>query len=303
MHPNFAGLTWITPYGLMLVLALAGAWWWARRRAERRAIDGSHIDLLIPLAFLVDVVGARFLTRLLPADALTIGAGYETHFRLQLYGLLVAALPVVLIYARRMGLSTRGLLDVLALPALLWVAVLRIGCLLAGCCWGDLLDPADQLVAVSSKFAVQVHTLPWLDSLLQPFAVSFPAHSFAWEQQHAAGLLPASAAVALPVHPAQLYESGGVFALLLVLARLENRTWPPGFASVAALGSYAILRFAIEFVRADNALVLWSLTINQLLSLALLLFCVAGGLALGRWGSGTSRPLQQSNQKLMGIAR
>jgi len=267
----------------MLVLALTAGWWWARRRARSRDIDVSHIDLLVPLAFLVGISGARFFTHLLPAEVLVIGVGYETPFRLQLFGLLAAALPVVLMYARRMHLSTRGLLDVLALPALLWLVFVRVGCFLAGCCWGDLLVSGDELIAANASILAQVHTLPWLDPLMEQFAVTYPAHSFAWEQQRALGLLAEFAAATLPVHPVQLYEAGAALALLLVLRRLEGATWISGFVAVATLGGYVILRFALEFVRGDNALVLWSLTLNQFISIALLLICVVAGWLLGGW--------------------
>ena len=66
--------------------------------------------------------------------------GVESPFRLQIFGLFAVAAPAAVLYARWARLPTATLLDVLALPALLWIAIARLGCFAAGCCWGDLVS-------------------------------------------------------------------------------------------------------------------------------------------------------------------
>ncbi len=282
MYPHLPGPSWATPYGVMLVLALAAAWMWARRRASSAGMDASYIDLLVPLALIVGSLGLRLFGVLLPEDTLVLGPGQRLPFRRQMFGLLLATLPVVLVYASWMGVSRRALLDVLALPALLWVAVLRIGCFLAGCCWGDLaLDSGHPELALA-EVERQVHTLPRLDAMAAPFAVRFPATSFAWQQQYAVGVVSAISPASLPVHPTQLYEAGGVLAVLLLLRWVGGSRWRPGLLACGALAGYAALRFGIEFLRADSPLVIGLLNLNQLCSIVLLLLCALGGLAACR---------------------
>jgi phosphatidylglycerol:prolipoprotein diacylglycerol transferase len=57
----------------------------------------------------------------------------------------------------------------------------------------------------------------------------------------------------VPLHPSQLYESFGAFALLfLLLAVLKNRKFEGQVLCVYLLG-YAVLRFTLEFFRGDTA--------------------------------------------------
>jgi prolipoprotein diacylglyceryltransferase len=77
-------------------------------------------------------------------------------------------------------LFVRSKILVAAAPAMgLSVALARAGCFMGGC----------DLGAASSL----------------PLAISFPAGSWAFRSQLTSGLLPATAAAALPVHPLQLY--------------------------------------------------------------------------------------------------
>ena len=76
MYPGFPGLGWITPYGVLLVLACITAWWLARRRATATGLDPSHIDLALPLAF----VGGAFFAGARGARFAFFGAGAPVFF-------------------------------------------------------------------------------------------------------------------------------------------------------------------------------------------------------------------------------
>lgn len=98
-------------------------------------------------------------------------------------------------------------------------------------------------------------TLPW--------AVAFPE-----------GLPP----TVVPVHPTQLYEAIPLFALAVVFTRLRAA----GMADRVVFGLYLVaagsLRFAIEFLRV-NEQVLLGLSVAHLASLAAM---IAGGILLAR---------------------
>jgi phosphatidylglycerol:prolipoprotein diacylglycerol transferase len=125
----------------------------------------------------------------------------------------------------------------------------RMGCLLAGCCFGAQCD------------------LPW--------AMSFPAGSPASEAQHDAHLLVSSHLPSLPVHPTQVYESAGSLAIAAICWVLVNpRKRYDGHVFAWFVGLYAVLRFVLEFLRRDARGGLVGLSTSQLIGLALVAFAV-----------------------------
>ncbi len=78
-------------------------------------------------------------------------------------------------------------------------------------------------------------------------------------------------------HPTQLYESLAAFAIFLALIWFRNRKTARGQVAWLYVTMYATARFAIEFVRGDNAQVVLGLTFSQVVSLlALTAFLPAG---------------------------
>lgn len=103
----------------------------------------------------------------------------------------------------------------------------RLGCLLGGCCFGRPFDGALGLV--------------------------FPPHSPASEAEAKLGELAHAGLPSLSVHPTQLYEALGAWALaaVLVLVRHPKKRFD-GQLFLEFLGGYALLRFGLEFLRADD---------------------------------------------------
>lgn len=126
----------------------------------------------------------------------------------------------------------------------------RLGCLLAGCCFGKTTDSSMALV--------------------------FPPGSPASDWQAREGLLHNHLQASLPVHPTQLYEAGGAFALaaLGILFVHPNKRYD-GQVFAAFLGGYAVLRFCIEFLRSDDRGALGALSTSQLIAVGMLAFAVA----------------------------
>jgi phosphatidylglycerol:prolipoprotein diacylglycerol transferase len=116
----------------------------------------------------------------------------------------------------------------------------RLGCLLAGCCFGK----------------------PWDSSL----AVVFPPGSAASEAEHRAGLLESSRLPSLPVHPAQLYEAAAALSIAaFLLFWLHGRKRYDGQIFVAFVGLYAAARFVLEWSRADDRGGVLGLSTSQLI--------------------------------------
>jgi len=135
---------------------------------------------------------------------------------------------VVVAMCRSRDLPLGWFAELATVPLGLALMVARLGCLLAGCDYG------------------KVSSLPW--------AIRFPAHSPAWQDHLRAGLVPASRAASLAVHPTQLYEAGlglaiAVMAPMVARRREAHRGDGGGFLIAAA--TYAVGRFAIEGARGD----------------------------------------------------
>jgi phosphatidylglycerol---prolipoprotein diacylglyceryl transferase len=140
----------------------------------------------------------------------------------------------------------------------------RMGCLLAGCCFG-----------------AECH-LPW--------AMRFPPGSPASEAQRDAHQLSSSFYPSLPVHPTQVYESAACLLIAAILwLGVEPRKRYDGQVFAAFVALYAVTRFVIETLRRDARGGFLGLSTSQLIGLGLL--ALAGAIHAFRRHSGSDRPL------------
>lgn len=240
MYSHFDTTSWVTPFGLIFIAAISVAWFFARRNAVTVSIDPSHIDLLLPISIIAGVAGGTVIAMIMSMD---------DGIRVRLFSVIGAGAFAVFVYSRIARLPFRRLIDVFALPVIAALMVHRFGCFLAGCCWGEV---------VSSDIVR---------------GVQYPPGSFPYEQHLAMGLLESGAFASLPVHPVQLYEAGLLLVLLLLLVRIPWQRLQMGTVTIATVCSYALIRFFIEYLRADGLIVLGNLTVTQLQCI-LLMLCV-----------------------------
>ena len=245
MHPILLRLPPVTSYGLMMLVGMVLGWWVARRQARRIGIEPSHVDLMAPLLVLAGLLGAVIFGWWTDAAI----AGEAQHGRV-LYGALLLAMTTGIGYClvARFPLGDMG--DACAAPVALGIAAGRVGCFLAGCCWGK---------ECGEEF---------------PLGVRFPRGSFAWIQQVTEGKRDRLDAYTLPVHPTQLYEAIGAAAIAVVLLVLIRRRRVAGEIFLWMGISYAALRFSVEFFRADNEPVAGGMTFSQIICLATAAVCV-----------------------------
>jgi hypothetical protein len=137
-----------------------------------------------------------------------------------------ASLLAVVALRRALGFRNWAVLDALAGP-LCWALVAQcVGCVLAGCCWGEVNSTG------ILSFSYGPGTMPYL-------------------AQQAQGLLPAGAGHSLPVVPTQLYQlllcAGTGLGLHALRRRVAN--WPGGSRYLLTMGLLCLGRFVIEFWR------------------------------------------------------
>lgn len=233
MHPvlfELPGWGPLNGYGTLILLggllAMPGLYWELRTRGLGRGHPGSMlIDLYLVLIFGA-AIGGRVLhvltapgsyleqpSRLLALDA----TGFV------FFGSMLAIIGGFAWLARRYDGTFSQVCDAGATWMPLGHALGRVGCLLAGCCWGAPTD------------------VPW--------ALEFGPESVAYM----IGEVPHAGAHTVALHPTQLYEAIGLlvlFAVLLLVRRARGIETPWRQASRYALG-YGLLRLLVEVFRGD----------------------------------------------------
>jgi len=161
------------------------------------------------------------------------------------YGGFIGALAMAVFLLRRDRFPFWKAADMAGFAVPLGLGFGRIGCLLAGCCFG-------------------VRT----DSVL---GLSFPPNSPASQTQFKLGELATENHVSHAVHPTQIYESAVSFAIAaFCLLYVHGRKRYDGQVFVAFMVLYAIGRFVLEFWRADDRGALFGLSTSQLIGVALI---------------------------------
>jgi phosphatidylglycerol:prolipoprotein diacylglycerol transferase len=159
-------------------------------------------------------------------------------------GLLFASVAGILLLIRDRFPVWKGC-DLAAVGIATGLGFGRIGCLLAGCCFGQPHDGA--------------------------LSLSFPPRSPASEAQFKLGELSSAATWSLPVLPTQAIEALMSFAVAGVcLLYVQSRKRYDGQVFVWFLVLYAAGRFAIEFLRADDRGGMLGLSTSQWAGLAII---------------------------------
>ena len=257
---NFKSIP-IFGYGTMMFLGFVASASLAAWRLRRAGADGEIAWDIAMWVFVAGILGARLFYiveyherffgpdpagRARPLGDVLVGLVNLTDGGLVLYGGLIFGPLAYYLFCRRRGIRPLALADIVITSVFVGIAFGRLGCLLHGCCFGDVCD------------------LPW--------AVQFPAGSVPFNALVERGLLSMNAPRSLPLHPTQIYDS--LSGLLLALFTLLYYPYRSRTGEVVAVGwlAYPINRFMIEILRSDEGGQFGTnLTIAQWVSLALVL--------------------------------
>lgn len=218
MLPHLGPLPFPTSYGLLVALGLVVALVMIRRLAPRVGLGGQEAQDIVVWACLAGLVGAKlFLVALEPraflADPMSVlfqGGVF--------YGGFIAGVTTALLVCLKRGIDPNRLGDACAPGLALGHALGRLGCFLAGCCWGSSCD------------------LPWAVTYTNPAAAGFGS------------IQPVGAMV----HPVQLYEALGNLVLGGLLLLLFRKRRFVGQVFWVYAGGYAAMRFVLEEFRGDQ---------------------------------------------------
>jgi phosphatidylglycerol---prolipoprotein diacylglyceryl transferase len=224
---GFASLP-LYSYGLMLALSLIAGWYLTLWLCERDGLDRKVMGQCYMWTAGAALAGSRLLYVFTNFDRFD---NFLDVFKvwqggLVAYGGFLGGFFGSLVFCRIHGIRLLAWADC-AVPSLCTgLMITRLGCLMFGCDFGKPFDGK--------------------------WSIVFPPGSPAYNQQRIEGLLPPGALHSLPVHPTQLYESlnGLVLLGLLMLVRRYRRF--SGEMFVAFTMGYAVLRYWVEVLRADE---------------------------------------------------
>ena len=242
----------IYTYGVLLAAAYLIGLQLAIVRARARGLDGNRVMDLGIFIIVSALVGAKLLLLVVEFD----------HFRQQpseiwtivrsggvFYGGLILAVGVAFWHMRRHRLPVWTTCDAFAPGIVLGQAVGRVGCLMAGCCYGRPTELPWGITFTNTLAAANVGT---------PLEIS--------------------------LHPTQLYESGAALLILGFLLFYERRGQSfPGRTFWTYLLLYPTARFFIEFYRGDpRGTVFEVLSTSQFVSALLVPLSIIMLIVLGR---------------------
>ncbi|MDL2238328.1 prolipoprotein diacylglyceryl transferase [Christensenellaceae bacterium OttesenSCG-928-K19] len=230
MHPELFSIGPITvhSYGLMIAIGMLAAILTGTFRAKRKGLSQNIVWGIALFGILGGMVGAKLLFYILdieriiqdPSILLDFGNGFV------IYGGIIGGILAAWLYCRKKKTAFVPYLDLLLPSVSIAQGFGRIGCFLAGCCYGRETDS-------------------WL-------GVIFPAESLAPE--------------GVALIPTQLISAAGDFTIAVILMLMARRQKYDGQITENFLLFYGVGRFAVEMLRNDPRGAVGILSTSQLIS-------------------------------------
>ncbi len=198
------------------------------------------------------IIGSKLLT-LAPGEffaRIKAGSILSVHERVYI-GWLIGGMIGIKIFRKILGFKF-DLFDIFAFALPAGFALMRIGCLFGGCCFGK---PAD---------------LPW--------TIVYARHSPCYNYHLYNDMLNPNAPISLPVHPAQIYEIIAMIIIIFLLLYLRPHLKKQGSLGYSYLVLHSIFRFFIDFTKEGGSYILGLKSMQWLL-----LFVIPTGILFILW--------------------
>lgn len=236
-------------YGLMIAIGVLAAFWVMQRRAPKYGLDGDKGFNLGICCAICGILGAKLLYIIVelpdflanPALWKNIGEGFVV------YGGIIGGIAGGWLYCHVKKLSFVRYFDLFMPSIALAQGFGRLGCLMAGCCYGK-------------------ETSGW-------FHIVFPAAD------------ACQAPTGIPLIPTQIISSGANFLHFFILIWFAKKAKKDGQVGGLYLILYSVGRFFIEGLRNDPRGAMGSLSTSQFISLFILAFGVLVFLVAGKMGA------------------
>lgn len=242
MHPVLFEINgWpVYSYGVLLAAAYLAGLQLAVVRARKAGLDGAKVMDFGIYLIIAALVGAKLMLVFVdfsyyrdnPKEILSLARAGGVF-----YGGLIAALVVGLLLVKRYKLPVWKTGDMIAPGIALGHVIGRIGCLLAGCCYGKPTN------------------VPWAITFTNPLAG-----------------LNVGTPLEVPLHPTQIYDAGGELLILIFLLATEKKGKVfAGRTFWLYMVLYAISRYIVEMYRGDDrGMIGYWFSTSQLVAVAIL---------------------------------
>jgi phosphatidylglycerol:prolipoprotein diacylglycerol transferase len=256
MHPILFSIAgWpVYAYGVLLAAAYLAGLQLAVVRARRAGVDPARIMDLGIYLIIAALVGAKLMLVVVDFKYFTSHPGELLSLVRAggvFYGGLILSFAVGMWLIGRYKLPVWSTADLYAPGIALGHVIGRLGCLMAGCCYGRPTD------------------LPWGITFTSPVAAD-----------------NAGTPLNEALHPTQLYDAGAEMLILLILLTFERRGRPfAGRTFWLYIVLYAISRFIVEMFRGDPRGTIAGLSTSQFVSLVTLPIAVVMLIRLRRAGA------------------
>jgi phosphatidylglycerol:prolipoprotein diacylglycerol transferase len=207
----------IYTYGFLIACgALAGFAYTAYQTKKQFNTSIETVQTLIILIIVAAIVGGKLFIifedpKSYLSDPSLLFRNFSNGF--VFYGSLLFAIPTMLLFFRHYKLPTLAMLDIMAATTCIVHAFGRMGCFMAGCCYGTGHDGF--------------------------FSVTFTDPKCSAEPLNT------------PLHPTQLYSSIMILAILAIILFVKRRKKFEGQLFMLYLMLYAIGRSVVEIFRGD----------------------------------------------------
>lgn len=220
-------------YGLMIGIGIIVAVMILNSRAKKRGYDENSIFNMIIITILSGILGGKVLfiiTKL--GDFINNPMSFITDFGygFVIYGAILGGMLSIILYSRMKKWNSLEIFDLVVPGLAIAQGFGRIGCFLAGCCYGAETTGA--------------------------LYVIFPENSLAVPHVH--------------LHPTQIYSSVFDFALGIFLIIYSRKKKDSGKTFGLYLICYSIGRFFVEFLRDDVRGSVGILSTSQFISIFIL---------------------------------
>ncbi len=203
----------VKSYGLMIAIGIIVASVLFINKGKKRGFDEDHLLNLIIFAVIGGVLGGKGLfiiteiTNIIKNPKILLDFGYG----FVIYGAVGGGALSIYLYCRKKGWNVIEMLDMTVPGLAIAQGFGRIGCFLAGCCYGE--------------------------ETTLPIGVEFPEGSLA--------------PTGVYLHPTQIYSSVFDFLLGLILLYYSSKKRKQGKVMGLYLIIYSVGRFCVEFLRND----------------------------------------------------
>jgi phosphatidylglycerol:prolipoprotein diacylglycerol transferase len=248
IHLNL-GFTEIHFYeGIYFLISITAGLVWSLSRMKRADLNIENTDALVLITFTGVIIGGR-LSHFLFWEASSVAADPMILLRfwsggISVVGGIAGGITAAIIYCRKKNVDFYKLFAAISPPLLLGQAIGRVGCFLNGDAFGTVTS-----LSWGVSFPRYGMEIPSFETVQ-----SISSHAFMWSYRQ--GLVESSASASPPLHPAQMYEAlGDIFIMLIIFAALRRLAKSPESVKIIFFihtGGYSLLRFFLEYIRADS---------------------------------------------------